>query len=115
MLFYPFDQIFKYNGINYFQHSWYSWRNYFKLPYKHSCDMKTDVEEKNIVVKMSLRPSTIKRIEVLRRNSGNDNRSQLVSNAIEITEALSAYIHSGAKIYIEKKDGTKELLNIEGI
>ena len=77
--------------------------------------MKTEVEEKNVMVKMSLKPSTIERVEKLRKNSGIDNRSQLVSNAIEITEALSAYIHSGAKIYIEKKDGTKELLNIEGI
>jgi|AntAceMinimDraft_12_1070368.scaffolds.fasta_scaffold57313_2 hypothetical protein len=77
--------------------------------------MKTEVKEKNILVKMSLRPSTIKRIENLRKNSGNDNHSQLVSNAIEITEALSKYIHSGAKIYIEKKDGTKELLRIDGI
>ncbi len=77
--------------------------------------MKAEVEEKNIMVKMSLKPSTIERVENLRKNSGIDNRSQLVSNAIVITEALSAYIHSGAKIYIEKKDGTKELLNIDGI
>jgi len=32
-----------------------------------------------------------------------------------VTEALSEYIRAGGKIYIEKKDGTKERLNINGI
>lgn len=72
-------------------------------------------EEKTQLVQMRLRPKTIERIEKLRKNSGIDNRTQLVSNAIEVTEALSEYIHAGGKIYIEKKDGTKELLNIIGI
>ncbi len=72
-------------------------------------------EEKTQLVQMRLRPKTIERIEKLSRNTGIANRTQLVSNAIEVTEALSEYIHAGGKIYIIKKDGTKELLNIIGI
>lgn len=72
-------------------------------------------EEKTQLVQMRLRPKTIKQVDKLSKNSGIDNRTQIVSNAIEVTEALSEYIHSGAKVYIEKKDGTREILNIIGI
>ncbi len=74
-----------------------------------------DQEEKTQLVQMRLRPKTIERIDKLSKNSGIVNRTQLVSTAIEVTEALSEYIRAGGKIYIEKKDGTKERLNINGI
>lgn len=71
-------------------------------------------EEKTQLVQMRFKQNTLERINKISRNSGIDNRTQVLSNAIQLTEVLSDYLHSGAKIYIEK-DGKKELLTIVGI
>lgn len=71
-------------------------------------------EEKTQLVQMRLKPNTLERINKISKNSKIDNRTQVVSNAVQLTELISDYIHSGAKIYIEK-DGKKELLTIVGI
>lgn len=74
----------------------------------------SDTNEGTQLVQMRLKPKTIERIDSLGRRSGTSNRTQVVANAIQFTEVLSEYIHSGAQIYVEK-DGKRELLKIVGI
>lgn len=71
-------------------------------------------DEKTQLVQMRLKPNTLSKINKISKNSGIDNRTQVVSNAVQLTEIISEYLHSGAKIYVEK-DGKKELLTIVGI
>jgi hypothetical protein len=71
--------------------------------------------DKSKLVQMRLQPKTLDRIDRLSEMTNTENRTQLVSTSIELTEELIRNIKQGSKIYIEKKDGTKELLKIIGI
>ena len=72
-------------------------------------------QEKSKLVQMRLLPKTLERIESLSKLTGTENRTQLVASSIQLTEELISNLKDGSKIYIEKKDGTKELLKIIGI
>lgn len=77
---------------------------------------KTDVsEEKSKLVQMRLQPSTLERLDNLRKLTNTDNRTQLISSSIQLTEDLLRSLKNGAKIYIENKDGSRELLKIIGM
>lgn len=71
--------------------------------------------DKSKLVQMRLQPKTLDRINRLSEMTNTENRTQLVSISIELAEELIRNINQGSKIYIEKKDGTKELLKIVGI
>ena len=65
-------------------------------------------------VQMRLLPRTMERISNLVNLTGITNRTQIIATCIEIAEVILSAIKSGGKIYIERKDGTKELLKIVG-
>lgn len=72
-------------------------------------------QDKSTLIQMRLQPKTIERINALSQITGSNNRTQLIANSIELTEELLRSTKDGAKIYIEKKDGSKELLKIVGM
>jgi hypothetical protein len=74
-----------------------------------------DVNDKSTLVQMRLQPDTLERIEKLSKLTQMDNRAQLISSAIRLTDDMINLVKNGAKLYIEKPDGTKELIKITGI
>lgn len=66
------------------------------------------------LVQMRLLPKTLKRIENLQKMTGNPNRTQLVSGSIQLAEAILHDLKSGGKVYVEKPDGTREVLRFVG-
>lgn len=72
-------------------------------------------QDKSTLIQMRLQPRTMERINALTEITGSNNRTQLIANSIELTEELLRSARDGAKIYIEKKDGSKELLKIVGM
>jgi hypothetical protein len=76
--------------------------------------MAANTEDKSKLVQMRLQPKTLERIDRLSEITKTDNRTQLVASSIQLTEELLSIINSGSKLYIEKPDGTKELLKVIG-
>lgn len=74
-----------------------------------------DANDKSTLVQMRLQPDTLERIDKLSKITQMDNRAQLISSAIQFTDEMINMVKSGAKLYVEKPDGTKELLKITGI
>jgi hypothetical protein len=74
-----------------------------------------EVSNEPQLVQMRFQPKTMQRISNLTEITGNTNRTQLIANSVEITEELLKSIKQGSKIYIEKKDGSKEVLRILGM
>lgn len=72
-------------------------------------------QEKSKLIQMRFLPKTLERIESLSKLTGTQNRTQLVASSIQLTEELISSLKDGSKIYIEKKDGTREFLKIIGI
>jgi hypothetical protein len=67
------------------------------------------------LVQMRLQPKTMDRIDNLSKITGTTNRTQLVASSIELTEELVVSSRQGSKIYIERPDGTRELIKIIGL
>lgn len=76
--------------------------------------MEANTEDKSKLVQMRLQPKTLEKINRLSELTKTDNRTQLVSSSIQLTEELLSIIKDGSKLYIEKPDGTKELVKIIG-
>jgi hypothetical protein len=76
--------------------------------------MEAHTEDKSKLVQMRLQPKTLEKINRLSELTKTDNRTQLVSSSIQLTEELLSIIKDGSKLYIEKPDGTKELVKIIG-
>jgi hypothetical protein len=76
--------------------------------------MEENAEDKSKLVQMRLQPKTLEKINRLTQLTKMTNRTQLVASSIQLTEELLSIIKSGAKLYIEKPDGTKESLKIIG-
>jgi DNA-binding response OmpR family regulator len=74
-----------------------------------------DSNDKTTLVQMRLQPDTLERIDKLSKITNMDNRAELISSAVRITDDMINLLKAGAKLYIEKPDGTKELLKITGI
>ena len=72
-------------------------------------------EEKSTLVQMRLQPKTIARIKRLSELTGTENRTQLISSSIELTEEIVKSLSKGGKVYIEMPDGKKEVLKFVGI
>ncbi len=72
-------------------------------------------EEKSQLVQMRMQPKTLELIQSLSTLTGTTNRTQLISSSIQLTEEIVKNLQDGAKVYIESKDGKKELLKIVGI
>lgn len=75
----------------------------------------TGLNDKSKLVQMRLQPKTLESIEDLSKLTRTNNRTQIVSSAIELTADLLANLKQGAKIYIEKPNGQKELLKYIGL
>ena len=67
------------------------------------------------LIQMRLRPKTIETISRLQQVTGVSNRTQLVSASVEIANEVMSSLKEGAKVYIERPDGRKELLKVVGI
>lgn len=77
--------------------------------------MSDNIKEKSILIQMRLRPKSMQRINDLIDLTGIKNRTQLIANSIELTEELVKNAKEGAMIYIERKDGTRKILQIVGL
>jgi hypothetical protein len=73
------------------------------------------VDEKSQLVQMRIQPKTLRSIDNLTELTGTTNRTRLISSSIQLTEEIVKRIQAGAKVYIEGKDGQKELLTIVGL
>ncbi len=71
-------------------------------------------QEKSQLVQMRLQPKTLDRLQSLVDITKTDNRTQLVSSSIQLSEEIMRSVDAGAKVYIESPDGKKELLKIIG-
>jgi len=71
--------------------------------------------EKSQLVQMRIQPKTLTSIENLTKMTGTTNRTQLISSSIQLTEEIVNSIKAGSKVYIEGKDGQRELLTIVGL
>lgn len=71
--------------------------------------------DKSKLVQMRLQPKTLESINDLSKLTRTDNRTQIVSSAIQLTAELLSNLKQGAKIYIEKPNGQKELLKFIGL
>ena len=72
-------------------------------------------QEKSTLVQMRLQPKTIERIKRLSELTGTENRTQLISSSIQLTEEIVKSLSKGGKVYIETPDGKKEVLKFVGI
>ncbi|MFI5139780.1 MAG: hypothetical protein ACHQIM_18300 [Sphingobacteriales bacterium] len=73
-----------------------------------------ETTEDKSLLKLRFQPKTLERIDKLRKVTKIDNRAQLVASSLQLTDELLDIIKNGSKIYIEKPDGTKALVNIFG-
>ncbi len=64
------------------------------------------------LVQMRLQPRTLDRLNSMSTITGIDNRTRLVAASINLTGEILGAIESGAKVYIERADGTKEVLSV---
>ena len=71
-------------------------------------------QEKSQLVQMRLQPKTLERLQSLVNLTKTDNRTQLVSSSIQLSEEIMKSVEAGSKVYIETSDGKKELLKIIG-
>ena len=55
-------------------------------------------------VQMNLRTKTLERVENLKKRMHTDNRTQIVTNSIAITDELLKMLEEGGELYIEKGD-----------
>lgn len=62
------------------------------------------------LIQMKLNENTINKVEELKKLLKEENRTQLVAEGIAVYLELAKAINDGAKIVLEKKDGTKERL-----
>ena len=66
------------------------------------------------LVQMRLQPKTMERIDNLSTITGTTNRTQLIATSVELAEELMSSAKDGAKIYVERPDGSRELIKIVG-
>lgn len=80
-------------------------------------DLKIKVmnTEDSKLVQMRLQSKTLESIKSLGEMTNTKNKTQLVSSSIKLTEDIVSSIQAGAKVYIENKDGTRELIKIIGL
>lgn len=78
-------------------------------------DVNSPNEEKSKLVQMRMQPKTLESINNLTLLTGTTSRTQLVSSSIQLTEEIVKTIQEGGKVYIEGKDGQKQLLKIVGL
>ncbi len=72
-------------------------------------------DEESKLVQMRLQQKTLDRVQHLTDLMGTQNRTQIVSASLQIAESLLNDVKGGSKIYVERPDGTKELLMFVGL
>ncbi len=63
-------------------------------------------------VEMTLKPETVQLINNMTAITGATSGAQLIVTSLELTDELIKTIQNGGKIYIENKDGSKQLLKL---
>lgn len=77
---------------------------------------KNLLTQESKLVQMRLQPKTLQRLQDLVELTSIENRTQLVSSSIQLTEEImKSIINDKAKVYIESPDGKRELLRIVGL
>lgn len=66
-------------------------------------------------VQMRLRKDTLEQVQQLQELTRIQNRTRIVTTAIDLTNKLFSKIKKGSKIVIENPDGTKETITIIGL
>ncbi|MDJ1472820.1 hypothetical protein [Xanthocytophaga flava] len=82
--------------------------------------MPDELKEKEIfqksgeskLVQMRIQPRTLTKIEELSSITGISNRTQLVAGCIELAHDVVISIKTGAKVYIEHPDGSRERIQL---
>jgi len=64
---------------------------------------------------MKLTDKTVERVARITENTGEKNRTRIFAQSVEVFELLVNHSKNGAKLVIEKSDGTKESLVITGV
>jgi hypothetical protein len=67
------------------------------------------------LIQMRFLPETMQRLEDLRELTGVDNRTQIVSTAIQLAEIVIKSINKGGNVYIEAANGEMERIRFVGI
>jgi hypothetical protein len=67
------------------------------------------------LVQMRLLPKTMDRLSNLQKLTKTDNRTQIISTAIQLAELVIDSIEKGGNVYIQSPDGKIELVRIVGI
>lgn len=66
-------------------------------------------------VTMKLSSKTIERVERIKDQTQEKNRTRIMATGVEILDLLINEVQHGGKIFIEKTDGSKEKINIVGL
>ena len=66
-------------------------------------------------VQMRFTPKTIRNVAHLKRLTGIRNRTQIVSAAIQLTDAIISEINKDGKLCIERSDGSVDYITIVGL
>jgi hypothetical protein len=72
-------------------------------------------DEKSRLVQMRLQPKTLESLDSLSGMTRTTNKTLLVSFSIQLAEEIIKNLEDHSKIYIEHKNGEKEVLKIIGI
>ena len=64
-------------------------------------------------VQMRLKPHTLEVIEQMKDKMHTDNRTEVVRNAIEITNTILDTMKSGGEVIFEKTDGSRTKLVLQ--
>ena len=63
-------------------------------------------------VQMRLSEDTLERIERLKETTGVENRTQIVTSSLAIAEVIISSVKEDKKIYIQEKNGKKQVLTL---
>ena len=70
---------------------------------------------KVIPVTMKLSEKTVDRVERIKSITQEKNRTRIMATGVEVLELLINETNKGTIIMLEKKDGSREKLNIVGL
>lgn len=73
------------------------------------------MEKESKLVSMNLSSSTVQHIENIKELTQESNRTRIIATSVKLADEILKNVKKGAKVYIEKEDGTKELINFIGI
>ena len=73
------------------------------------------MKEELTPVSMKLSSKTLDTVKRLQEKTGEQNRTKLVANSLEVFEELVHQVGKGARIVLEQPNGKKEVIRFIGI